>query len=82
VSTSFLPDTDAARSAVAKLFAEKPPVLVEFRFPHMGTSSVWFLCDDCNGLDPIPERLGPGAEVRLSSVWDVTNPAGPVVFRR
>ena len=78
---SFLPATDAARAAVA-LFAEKPPVLVEVRFPNMGTSSDWFLCEDAAELDAVLDRLGPGAEVHFSSVWDLTNPAGAVVVRR
>lgn len=82
MSTSFLPDTDATRAAVAALFADKPPVLVEVRFPQMGTAPDWFLCEDAADLDPILDRLGPGVEVRLNSVWDLTNPAGPVVLRR
>jgi hypothetical protein len=82
MSTSFLPDTDAARAAAAAMFAAKPPVLVEVRFPNMGTSPDWFLCDEAAELDPILDRLGPGAEVHLSSVWDLKNPAGPVVLRR
>lgn len=82
MSTSFLPETDTARAAAAALFAGKPPVLVEVRFPKMGTSPDWFLCEDAADLDAILDRLGPGAEVHLSSVWDVTNPAGPVVLRR
>lgn len=82
MSTSFLPDTDTARAAVAALFAAKPPVLVEVRFPQMGTSPDWFLCEDPADLDPIFDRLAPGAEVRLSSVWDLTDPVGPVVVRR
>jgi hypothetical protein len=82
MSTSFLPDVATARAAAAALFAEKPPVLIEVRFPHMGTAPDWFLCDDVTELDPILDRLAPGAEVRLSSVWDLTNLAGPVVVRR
>lgn len=82
MSTSSLPDTDGVRAAVARLFAEKPPVLVEVRFPHMGTSSDWFLCEDSADLDPILGRLGPGAEVRLSSVWDVRDATGGVVLRK
>jgi hypothetical protein len=82
VSTSFLPDTDAVRTAITALFTDKPPVLVEVRFPNMGTSSDWFLCEDATDLEPILERLGPGAEVHLSSVWDLKNPAGAVVLRR
>jgi hypothetical protein len=75
MSTSFVPEA-------AALFADKPPVLVEVRFPNMGTSPDWFLCDEATELDPILDRLGPGAEVHLSSVWDLRNPAGPVVLRR
>ncbi len=70
------------RDIVAELFRVKSPVLVEVRFPHMGTSSDWHLCDDLDDLDPILERLGPGAEVRLYSVWDVIDPTGGVVFKR
>lgn len=75
MSTSFAPEA-------AALFADKPPVLVEVRFPNMGTSPDWFLCDEAAELDPILDHLGPGAEVHLSSVWDLKNPAGPVVLRR
>ena len=70
------------RDIVAELFRVKSPVLVEVRFPHMGTSSDWHLCKDLDDLDPIPEQVGPGAKVRLHSVWDVTDPTGGVVFKR
>ncbi|MBI1914923.1 MAG: hypothetical protein HYS12_09335 [Planctomycetes bacterium] len=79
MKTSFLEDTQALRTAVEKLFEEKPPVLVEVRFPKMGTSSDWFLCEDAATLDAILERLGPGAEVHLNSVWDLKNQAGAIV---
>jgi hypothetical protein len=82
MSTSFLSDPSAVRTAVGKLFAEKPPALVEVRFPKMGTASDWFLCEDAAALDAILDRLGPGAEVHLSSVWDLKNPAGAVVIRK
>lgn len=82
MSTSFVPETGATRAAVAALFAEKPPVLVEVRFPNMGTASDWFLCEDETELDAVLERLGPGTEAHLNSVWDVRNPAGAVVVRR
>jgi hypothetical protein len=82
MSTSFLPETDTARAAAAALFAEKPPVLVEVRFPKMGTSSDWFLCEDVADLDAILDRLGPGAEVHLNSVWDMKSLAGSVILRR
>lgn len=82
MSTAFEPGTEAARAAVAKLFAEKPPVLVEVRFPKMGASSDWFLCEDEEDLGPIFDRLGPGVEVHLHSVWDVTDKTGGVVVRK
>ena len=82
MSAAVLPGTDATRERVSALFDQKPPVLVEVRFPHMGTSSDWHLCDDLDDLDPILDRLGPGAEVRLHSVWDVTDPTGGIVFKR
>lgn len=66
-----MPDTDTVKAAITKLFGEKPPVLVEVRFPHMATSSDWFLCDDEDELVPILDRLGSGVEVHLHSVWDV-----------
>ncbi len=80
MSTSLRSDPDAVLGVVGKLFDEKPPVLVEVRFPKMGTSSDWFLCENTSALDAILERLGPGVEVHLSSVWDLKNPAGAVVF--
>src|SRR5256885_212367 len=81
MSPSSVPGTDPARAAIAALFEEKPPVLIEVRFPKMGTSSDWFLCEDMAALDVILDRLGPGAEVHLNSVWDLKNPAGAVVFQ-
>ncbi len=81
MSTSFLSDTNAVLTAVGKLFEEKPPVLVEVRFPRMGTSSDWFLCENATALDAILDRLGPGAEIHLRSVWDLKSSSGTVVFR-
>ena len=81
MSTSLLSDANTALAAIGELFDEKPPVLVEVRFPKMGTSSDWFLCENVTALDAILDRLGPGAEVHLSSVWDLTNPSGAVGFR-
>jgi hypothetical protein len=72
-------DASTVRAAVGRLIDEKPPVLVEVRFPKMGTSPDWFLCEDAAALDAVLARLGPGAEAHLSSVWDLKNPAGAVV---
>ena len=81
MTTSFVSDTKTVLTALGKLFDEKPPVLVEIRFPKMGTSSDWFLCENAIALEAILDRLGPGVEVHLSSVWDLKNPPGAVVFR-
>ena len=81
MNVPLLSNPDTVLMAVGKLFDEKPPVLVEVRFPKMGTSSDWFLCEDAAALDAILERLGPGVEIHLSSVWDLKNPSGAVVFR-
>ena len=82
MKTSFLWETSADVTAVGNLFDEKPPVMVEVRFPKMGTSSDWFLCEDVAALEAIVDRLGPGAEVHLNSVWDLKNPAGAIVIRK
>lgn len=82
MSTSSASGTGSEREAIAALFAEKPPVLVEVRFPHMGTASDWFLCEDEDDLEPVLARLGPGAEAHLHSVWDVKNSVGGLVIRK
>jgi hypothetical protein len=51
------------------------------RFPKMGASPDCFLGENSAALDAILDRLGPGVEVHLSSVWDLKNPSGAVVFR-
>ena len=81
MSTSLLTDSNTVLAAVGKLFDEKPPILVEVRFPKMGASPDWFLCENSAALDAILDRLGPGVEVHLSSVWDLKNPSDAVVFR-
>lgn len=82
MSSRTLLTLGSMREPVIALFEEKSPVLVEVRFPHMGTSSDWHLCEELTDLDAILQRLGSGAEVRLHSVWDVTDPTGGVVVRR
>jgi hypothetical protein len=75
------PNTSAVLTTVKKLFDEKPPALVEVRFPKMGTSPDWYLCEDAVALAAIFDQLGPEAEVHLNSVWDLKNPAGAIVVR-
>ena len=64
------------------LFDAKPPVLVEVRFPGMGTSPDWYLCREENELGSILSRLGQGVEVHLHSVWHLNDPTGGVVVGR
>lgn len=66
------------RADAAKLFRQLPPVLVEVRFPNMGTSPDWHLLDDEDDLDALLDRVGPNAELHLSSVWDLKNSNGAV----
>ena len=68
----------ASRAAAAALFEQSPPVLVEVRFPGLSTSPDWYLIHDEDELDAIVERLGPQAELHLSSVWDLKNVKGAV----
>src|SRR5260370_24395876 len=78
---SFLSENSAIRAAVGELFNAKSPVLVEVRFPSMGTAPDWFLCEDLAALNAILDRLGSGAEVHLNIVWDLKHPADAVVLR-
>ena len=73
MNKSFLSDTAATRKEIGRLFEEKPPVLVEVRFPNMGTAPDWFLCDDTAALEAVLDRAGPGVEIHLNSVWDLTS---------
>ena len=64
--------------SIRALVEKTPPVLVEVRFPGCATSPDWHLCQDEEELDEILGRLGRGAEVRASSVWDLKNPKGDI----
>ena len=81
MGTLFLSDKGAILAAIERLFDEKPPVLVEVRFAGMGTSPDWFLCEDAAVLKAILDRLSSGAEIYLSSVWDLKHPASAVAFQ-
>ena len=71
-----------AQGAVADLLANRPPVLVEVRFPNAGTSPDWYLCEDEGQLEQILERVGSGVELHLSSVWDLRNAKGALCLRK
>lgn len=75
-------DNAEARSAISSLFADHPPVLVEVRFPNSGTSPDWYLCEEEEQLDQILERLGPGVELHLSSVWTLKNVKGAICLKK
>lgn len=79
-TSSALPEIQ--REHLHGFFEEKAPVLVEVRFPRMGTSPDWYLCESESDFDPIWERLGSGAEVHLHSVWDMKDDSRPVILAR
>jgi hypothetical protein len=70
------------RKRINALIKTSPPVLVEVRFPNAATSPDWYLCQEESELDEIIERLGPGSELHVSSVWDLTNRKGDLHLRR
>jgi hypothetical protein len=72
----------AIREQVAALFRDRAPVLVEVRFPRMGTSSDWYLFESNDELDELRRRLGPGVELHLASVWDVQTQRGGITISR
>jgi len=78
---STLSQTNSIRKALSELFDAKPPVLVEVRFPSMGTSSDWFLCEDERELSIVLDRLSPGTQIHLRSVWDLADRAAVVLNR-
>ena len=79
VSSSALAE---AKDAIAQLIQQKPPILVEIRFPNAATAPDWRLCEDEDQLDQVLERLGPGAELHISSVWDLKNVKGEICLTK
>jgi hypothetical protein len=71
-----------AKSAISALFAAAPPVLVEVRFPNSGTSPDWYLCEGEEQLEQILERLGPGVELHLNSVWALRKIKGEICLKK
>ena len=82
MSASVLRDSNAAREAISRMFANKAPVLIEVRFPQMGTSSDWHLCEGESELEAILERLAPGVELHIQSVWDLPLSQDSVVLKK
>jgi hypothetical protein len=71
-----------ANNAISALFSDSPPILIEVRFPRMGTSPDWYLCDDPQELVEIVDKLGASEELHLSSVWDLQNPKGELRLKK
>ncbi len=75
-------ENQAIQARIASLFENSPPVLVEVRFPNSATSPDWHLCYDEEQWDRLWERLGPGAELHLSSVWDLKSTKKEICLRK
>ena len=71
-----------AKVVVSALFENKPPVLVEVRFPSAATSPEWYLFDEEEQLEQLVERLGPGVELHVRSVWDLKHVKAEVCLRK
>ena len=82
MSQSIVLASTEARAAVSVLFDNRPPILVEVRFPGGGTSPDWHLCDEVEEFERILDGLRAGAELHVSSVWDLKNSKGAVCFRK
>src|SRR5687767_7462837 len=68
----------AVREQLATLFRDRAPVLVEVRFPRMGTSSDWYLFETIEELDQLRRRLAAGVELYAASTWDIDMGRGAV----
>lgn len=82
MSEVILSQTTDAKRAIAILFEKIPPVLVEVRFPGAATSPDWYLCEEEEQFEQILERLSPGVELHVSSVWDLKNLKGEICLRK
>jgi hypothetical protein len=71
-----------AGASVSALFENAPPILVEVRFPNSGTAPDWYLCEEEEEFEQILDRLGAGAELHISSVWDLKNVKGAICMKR
>jgi hypothetical protein len=82
MNRSFLADSTEAKEMVSRLLDKSPPVLVEVRFPKSATSPDWYLCHDREEFDEIMASLGTGAEMHISSVWDLQNKKGEICISK
>jgi len=82
MSTFSPPKLSAERSAISALFQNKAPILVEVRFPKMGTSPDWRLCEDEREFDALLDGLGNGVEIHLTSVWEIKSDSNTLVITK
>jgi hypothetical protein len=78
----LLADSTEAKEIVSKLLDNSPPVLVEVIFPKVGTSPDWYLCQHREEFNEIMDSLGAGAELHISSVWDLQNKKGEICLSK
>jgi hypothetical protein len=71
----------SVREQLAALFRERAPVLVEVRFPRMGTASDWHMFETEEEFEQLRRRLAPGVELHLASVWDLEMRRGKVTIQ-
>lgn len=69
--SSSIAAKDSNLAPVFALLEQKPPVLVEVRFPGCATSPDWYLCEDEDRFAEVTESLNPGTEIYATSVWDL-----------
>lgn len=82
MSKGLSPLSSEAKAAIVSLFETAPPVLVEVRFPGCAASPDWHLLEDEEQLEQVLEHLGAGAELHLSSVWDLKNVKDEICVRK
>jgi hypothetical protein len=80
MNTILAPAIQSRISKAVTLFDEKPPILVEVRFPKAGTSPDWYLCQELTDFEALVQRLGDSGELHLHSVWDLTAKGKSIVL--
>jgi hypothetical protein len=73
-------EPSVARAAIARLFAEWPPVLVMAK--AAGAAPAWHLLQSPEQFRELLGTLAPQAELHVSSAWDLVNVKGAVVVTR
>lgn len=73
---------ESSRKLISDTMDKSGPFLVEVRFPRMGTSPDWYLCDSIEEFEKIIARASDQAEIYLNDVWDLTNPKGSILVKK